>query len=406
MWADPVDFFFSLRRDYGDIAYFEIDEERLYVLNRAEFARDVFVTYQDDFLRVRQPNRAFLLTEGGLLGANGDEHLRQRVLGQPAFTREEVAATVSELVKRTTALSEKWEGVNQIELHSEMVRLLLGALVALYFGYDLGERTAALHALLEKAIRFVDVSMSPWTRWWETMRFKRVSERIHREIDVILKSRPPEGGDRFLVDRLIRGRTGDWGQLRREALTYLIAGYDTISTLLAWTFQLLSSNPAKRQRLQEEVDRVPAEDVASLVYCRWIIREALRLYPPAWHEARHSLRAFQADEYVVPENSTVLITQAVLHRDPRYFEEPESFRPERWDTPNEKPPVPYSYYPFGLGKHHCIAENFSVTAAVVILATLAKRWELSSARTEPLRLQNRAGILRARGGFPMQLTRR
>jgi cytochrome P450 len=202
-------------------------------------------------------------------------------------------------------------------------------------------------------------------------------------------------------------------QIRDEAMTIFLAGHETTAQALSWTWYLLSANPQAEARLHEELDRVlsgrlpSAGDTDRLPYTRAVVAESMRLYPPAWSIARRALAELELGGYRITRRSIVVTSPWIVHRDARWFPEPERFDPERWLV--EDPGRPRSaYFPFGGGTRICIGERFAWTEAVLVLATLASRWRAALVpghRVEPLpriTLRPRYGlkmVLRSRSGL-------
>jgi cytochrome P450 len=175
-------------------------------------------------------------------------------------------------------------------------------------------------------------------------------------------------------------------QVRDEAMTIALAGQLTTANALSWTWYLLSEHQEVERRLHEELDqvlggRLPAlPDIQALPYTEKVIRESLRLYPPAWMTARRAINHYEVAGYIVPARSIVMMSQYVVHRDARYFPEPLRFDPERW-TQEFKAALPkYAYFPFGGGPRGCIGEGFAWMEMILVLATLAARWKLRLVR--------------------------
>jgi len=181
-------------------------------------------------------------------------------------------------------------------------------------------------------------------------------------------------------------------QLRDEAMTLLLAGHETTANQLAWTLYLLSQNPGVEARLHDEVDALGgaplgADDMAKLPYARAVIAESMRLYPPAWIVGRRTLDEYRLGDYTIPPRTYVLMSQWIVHRDPRWWEDAEVFRPERWlaggsalDAARPK----FSYFPFGAGTRVCIGEQFAWMEGVLALATIARRWKLRLVAGHPI----------------------
>lgn len=199
-------------------------------------------------------------------------------------------------------------------------------------------------------------------------------------------------------------------QVRDEAMTLFLAGHETTANTLSWTFYLLSQNPAAEAKLHAEIDevlesRAPTfEDLPKLQYTEMIISESMRLFPPAWGIGRRSLVDQSIGPYSVPKDSIILLSPFVTQRDPRFFPEPEKFKPERW-TAEAKASLPaFAYFPFGGGARRCIGEGFAWAEAILILATLCKGWRVRLDQSNPVEL-NALFTLRPKNGIQMKLER-
>ena len=177
-------------------------------------------------------------------------------------------------------------------------------------------------------------------------------------------------------------------QIRDEAMTIFLAGHETTANAMAWTWHLLGDSPAVETKLHEELARVldgrtPAvEDVPKLEYTRAIAAEAMRLFPPAWTMGRRVVERHTIDGHTIEPGALVIVSQWIAHHDPRWWEAPNDFRPERWQSPAARPK--YAYFPFGGGSRICIGESFAWTEAILLLATIAQRWRFV-AGTAPTR---------------------
>jgi cytochrome P450 len=196
-------------------------------------------------------------------------------------------------------------------------------------------------------------------------------------------------------------------QLRDEAMTIFLAGHETTANALAWTWALLAKHPDVERRLHAELDEVVGagevmpEMIPRLIYTRMVIAEAMRLFPPAWAIGRRAVETCDIGGYTVPRDTIVLVSQFLLHRDRRFFPEPERFDPERWRPEQQHGRPRFAYFPFGGGNRVCIGESFAWMEGVLVLATLASRWRLELLDPPPLAMQ--PGITqRPAGGIRMR----
>ena len=161
-------------------------------------------------------------------------------------------------------------------------------------------------------------------------------------------------------------------------MTIFLAGHETTANAMAWTWHLLGTSPDVEARLHDELRRVldgripSMDDVLKLEWTRAIISESMRLFPPAWTMGRRVLQDHALGAHIVEKDALVIMSQWVVHHDPRWWHQPDSFMPERWLSPSDRPK--YSYFPFGGGSRVCIGEAFAWTEAILLLATIAQRW--------------------------------
>jgi cytochrome P450 len=250
-------------------------------------------------------------------------------------------------------------------------------------------------------------------------RFERARARLDAVIYRIIEEHRREGRDRGdLLSTLLHAvdeegdRTGMTDeQLRDEVMTIFLAGHETTANALSWTWYLLSQHPEVEAKLHAELAEVlagrppTAEDFPRLRYTEMVVAESMRLYPPAWAVGRLALEDHEVGGYLIPRGALVLVSQYVMHRDPRFFPDPERFDPERF-TPEAKSARPqFSYFPFGGGPRRCIGEGFAWMEGVLILATLARRWRLRLVPGTDVRTEPRI-TLRPKGGIQMSVNRK
>jgi cytochrome P450 len=422
---DPLAFFEELAA-VGDVVTVRIGPQRLYLVSHPELVRDVLVTHGRSFMKGRALQEAKRILGHGLLTSEGDLHLRQRRLIQPLFHQERVAGFGAEMVSAAERVSERWHDGAEVDVAGEMTELTLAIVGRTLFDADVERDARDVGESLTVAMEAFDRFMVPGAALLErlplpsTRRFQAARGRLDTIIERMIDERLADpGGHGDLLTMLLEAREEDGSggmsraQIRDEAMTIFLAGHETTAQALSWTWYLLSANPQAEARLHEELDRVlsgrlpSAGDTDRLPYTRAVVAESMRLYPPAWSIARRALAELELGGYRITRRSIVVTSPWIVHRDARWFPEPERFDPERWLV--EDPGRPRSaYFPFGGGTRICIGERFAWTEAVLVLATLASRWRAALVpghRVEPLpriTLRPRYGlkmVLRSRSGL-------
>lgn len=345
----------------------------------------------------------------GLLTSEGEHHLRQRRLIQPIFQRERVEAYAPVVLRHADALTDRWRGQSVVDVHAEMAALTLAIVVSSLFGSDLepGEAGAVGEAMSEVLGQYPRL-FSPLLRLTQRLplpanrRFAAAVARFDDVIARLIARRRAEGVDGDdLLSRLLRaqeqGRGMSARQVRDEAVTLFLAGHETTSNALSWAWLLLSRHPEAEARLHAEVDGVADRSVSALPWTGAVVAESVRLYPPAWAIGRRATAPHLADGWTIPAGSVAIVSPWLLHRDERWWPEPFAFRPERWLGDDGSRPKG-AYLPFGAGPRMCVGESFARQEAVLVLATLARRWRVRVEPGQPAGLQA-AITLRPRGGI-------
>src|SRR6185312_3841833 len=394
--ADPLGCIESLARTYGSISSCLLLRQRVFLLNDPELVKELLVVKHRSFVKDRGIQVAKRLLGEGLLSSEGEFHKRQRRLSQPAFHRERIAAYGAEMVRRSARMRDGWCDGAVVDAAKEMNKLTLGVAGQTLFGADVDREAADVGRALTEALEsFTLVRMSfadimeklplPSTKRW-------IAARAHldRIVYGMIEARRRSGednGDLLSMLLLATDTEGDGSamsdvQLRDEAMTIFLAGHETTANALTWTWYLLAQHPEAEAKLHAELDTVLAgrlptfEDVPALRYTEMVFREALRLYPPAWGTSKLLIAPWQIRQYALPAGTVVAAISYLVHRDPRYWPEPERFNPDRWTAEAETTRPRFAYFPFGGGPRQCIGEPFAWLEGILILATLAQRWRL------------------------------
>lgn len=428
---DPLKFMLDLTHTYGDISYFKMGGQAVYFINHPDLIRDVLVTHQDAYAKGRALQRAKRLLGEGLLTSENPLHRRQRRLVQPAFHRARITGYGEVMIEYAARFGERWRDGMQIDVAREMNRLTLAIVGKTLFGANTEAEADEVGTALSNLLGMFGYLMLPFSEVLEKLplpaarRFRQARAQLDAVIYRIINERRAsreDAGD--LLSMLLLAQDEEAGadsddtvkgdnrmsdvQIRDEALTLFLAGHETTANWLAFAWYMLATNPEVETRLHEELDRVldgrlptPA-DVPSLVYTEMVLSEVLRVRPPAYAVGRLSIKETTLGEYIVPPGTLVIMSQYVMHHDPRYYDEPDEFRPERWagDVRGNRPQ--FAYFPFGGGARRCIGDGFAWTEAILIIATLAARWRMRVAQGFTPELQPRI-TLRPKHGIPVTL---
>ena len=424
---DPLNLLTRLAREYGDVVQFRAGTQRVFLLNHPEHVRDVLVTHHGRFHKGRALQRAKRLLGEGLLTSEGEFHRRQRRLAQPAFHRQRVGAYARVMTEFAAETSARWRDGQTLDVSEEMMRLTLSIVGKTLFDADVQSDADEVGAALTEVMNLFGYLMLPFSELLEKLplpqrrRFERARARLDRIIYRIIEERRRGGRDRGdLLSMLLlavdeegdRGRMTD-EQLRDEAMTLFLAGHETTANALTWAWYLLAQNAEAEAALHAELDRVlegarapTVEDLTALRYTEMVVAETMRLYPPAWAIGRLAVEDHEVGGYLIPRGSLVLVSQYVMHRDPRFFPEPERFDPARFAPEAKEARPQFSYFPFGGGVRRCIGEGFAWTEAVLVLAALARRWQMRLAPGHTAEAQPRITLRPGKGGVVMTLKRR
>ncbi|MCL4266292.1 MAG: cytochrome P450 [Anaerolineae bacterium] len=403
--ANPPGFLQQLAQTYGSMVYFRLAHLHTYLLADSDYVREVLVTQADKFEKAaldRQILGKFL--GNGLLTSEGAFHARQRRLAQPAFHMKRIRTYAEVMVGYTDHLLAEWQDGQTRDVADDMMRLTMQIVSKTLFDADAVTEAEDTAVSVGRAIHDLQaVSNGDYRRgfvlpnWLPTAgnrKRKRAIAHYSQTIERIIGERRAtavngqiqDNGD--LLSMLMLSQDEDGGfmndrQLRDEVATLFAAGHETTSNALSWTWYLLSQNPAAEAKLHTELDavlngRTPTlDDLPHLPYTLQVIKEAMRLYPPAWIlNGRAPLTEVEIGGYTIPKGSMIFIAPYVMHRLPHYFPNPDQFLPERWTPEMEKGLPKYAYIPFGGGPRVCIGNSFAMMEAQLILATMAQRYRL------------------------------
>ena len=391
---DPLAFLTGVADRYGDIANFRLGGLDVYFVRHPDYVREVLITQRASFTMTALRAKINTVVGEGLFTSRGELHARQQRLMLPVFRKSRIEAYAGQMAELSLRMREQWQPGGVIDIANEMMKLTMLIASQALFDHDIGEDTQKVSRDIGTALEFFTRLSSPFLKLSlalplpSTLRFKKAV----RDLDVVIyrmieRRKRAAGAGTDLLSLLMQAKDDETNvhmtekQLRDEVLTLLIAGHETTANVLAWTFYLLAQRPDAEQRMHDEAKAVldgraafGAADLDRLVYTRRVMQEGLRLYPPGWFIGRQAQADVKLGGYTVPKGAVVMMSQYVTHRDARFFEEPERFRPERWEGDFQDRLPRGAYFPFSAGDRHCIGEGFAWQEALLILATLAERW--------------------------------
>jgi cytochrome P450 len=392
--ADPLAIYLRWAREFGDIFYYRAAWMDVYFLNHPNLIEAVLVSQSQNFAKdkVIQNSRWFL--GEGLLTNEGSGWLRQRRLSQPAFHRERMSAYGHTMAAYAEDMLDTWQNGETRDIHQEMMRLTMRIVAKVLFSVEVKEDTERVASALNTLMRHTSggrMILPPVMRHVPVpamLRVKRAVRELNEIVNRIIRERRASGKDTGdLLSMLMAARDEDGSgmtdrQLRDEILTFLLAGHETTAVSLSWTWYLISQHPEVEQKLQQELSQVLGgrtprlEDLPHLPYTDKVVKESMRLYPPAWSLARTVVKEVELTGFLIPVGANVVMSPWILHRDPRFFDQPEQFNPDRWTADATQRLPKFAYFPFGGGPRLCIGAAFAMMEANLLLAAIAQRFQL------------------------------
>lgn len=409
-WRDPLGFFLEARATFGDVVRFKFGPYDYYMVADPDAARHVLVEGAKTYTKSRNYLGLKLVLGDGLLTSEGEQWRRQRKLAQPAFHRERLAGFADTMAVATRSMLDRWSEEDRERsgaafcVHAEMMRLTFRIVGLTLFSSDVDGDAREVGDAMDVAMHWANdyaealIRIPPFVPTPTNVRFRRAMRTLDGVVYRLVAERraSEDGYGDDLLGMLMASTDEGSGsgmsdqQLRDEIITMVLAGHETTANLLSWTFYLLSKHPDAERRVRDEArrvlgDREPTlEDVRSLEVTRMVLEEALRLYPPAWIFERQTAEADELGGYRIAPGSIVGVCPYVLHRNPRLWDNPEGFDPDRFapDRAQERPR--YAYLPFGGGPRTCIGNHFAMMEAQIILAMVVREHALDLVPEHPV----------------------
>lgn len=395
---DPLGFLTHCGTNYQDIVPIRLGLSDACLLTQPNHIEQVLKD-RESFIKSRGFRALQTLLGEGLLTSEGETWFRQRRLAQPIFHQKRINGYGETMVARTQQMLQTWQDQETRDIHADMMRLTLNIVMKTIFDQEvtIGESSKIAHAL-DVAMDWFDSKRKQNFLIWEwfprpeNIRYKTAIEEMDQTIYALIQHRrqsSKKGED--LLSMLMAAEDADDGsrmsdkQLRDEVATLMLAGHETTANALSWTWMLLCQYPHIQRQLHEELDQVLSghsptiEVLPKLRYAKQIIKEAMRLFPPVALIGREAMQDYNIDDCLIPEGCLVIISQWVMHRNPRFFKEPDQFKPERWTDEFEKQLPRGVYIPFGDGPRICIGQGFAMMEAILLLSTIAQKYEVTLA---------------------------
>ncbi|MGZ5550432.1 MAG: cytochrome P450 [Nitrososphaeraceae archaeon] len=428
---DPLKMLTTISQTYGDISHFKFGKQDVYFFNHPNYIEEVLVTHYKNFIKSRGLQVSKRLLGSGLLTSEGDYHDKQRRLIQPTFYPKRINSYAEVMIKKTLNLCDNWKEGSVLDIHKEMTRLTLEIISKAVLGYDIKPEDDEIGDSLLTCMKYFNRLLMPFGELIEKIPILPINkgfQKAKRNLDSIvfrminehrMKLEKNEKKDNDLLFTLLQAQddSADSGkmsdqQLRDEVMTIFLAGHETTANALTWTFYLISEHPEIDERLQKEIYSIVGnkidisfDDIQKLEYTTKVLTESMRLYPPAWALGRQAINDCKIGKYIIPSGSIILMSQYVMHRNPLYFPEPNTFYPDRWTDEFKKKLPRFSYFPFGGGIRSCVGEPFAWMESILISAIINRLWKMNSIPSNKVILKPLI-TLRSKYGMHMKITRR
>jgi cytochrome P450 len=385
-------------RQYGDISHFSAFGMQFYFVNHPDYIQQVLVTDSEKYYKDRMTKlvgKKFL--GNGLIFNEGEFHKKQRKLIQPAFHHNRLKTYVDQINEITNAWLDRIENSQVVSIHPDMMKLTLAIVCKALFNTRISDGETG-HTVEQAMDYFHEVmgiearSVIPIPDSLPIPRKRRLKRSIHdlqQVVRGIITENRAKGGDDGSLISMMMSMTDehdrpamDDRQVMDESITLFMAGHETSALALTWACYLLARHPEIQQKLQHEVKtaldgrRPTMEDMPRLPFTTMVIKEILRLYPPGWILGREPIEPTMIGPYPIPKGAIIFISPYVAHRDARFFDDPDTFRPERFDPVHEKDIPRYAYFPFGGGSRICMGAGFATMEMQLVLVTIAQRFTM------------------------------
>jgi cytochrome P450 len=431
---DPIKTLMDIAHTYGDICHFKFGKQHIYLLNNPDYIEGILIRDHKNFIKSRGLQVSKRLLGDGLVTSEGEYHDRQRRLIQPAFHPNRIKGYGDIMTNHAVRMQERWKDGGTLDIHKEMMHVTSEIISKAVLGSDIKAEEDEVGLALQTCMEYFNRLQMPFGELIEKIPILPINkgyQSAKKKLDSIVYAMIKEHRDNEskgvyhkedLLYTLLQAQDTEAGigrmtdlQLKDEVMTIFLAGHETTSNALTWTFYLLSQHPTVDDRLYAELssvlgdkdaNRIPTvEDIPKLEYTEKVFRESMRLYPPAWTLGRRVINDYKVDRYLIPAGSIILMSQYVMHHDSRYFSDPDVFYPDRWSKEAKLHLPRFSYFPFGGGIRGCVGEPFAWMEGILLLATICRHWKMHHDRDHKVGLKPLI-TLRPKYGMRMKLESR
>jgi cytochrome P450 len=402
LFGDRIGMVERLGRQFPRIGRTQVGPMNVVLVNSPELVPSVLIEHVDDYQKgpvLRIISRPVL--GDGLLTSEGDVHRQRRKLVAPAFAHQRVSRYAQVFTDHTEAAQARWRDGEPVNIANEMMRLTLGIVGRALFDVDLLDQADTLGGDITAVQEYADRQMRMPFKLPYRKREKVALDRLNATIFGLIAARRASGEDRGdLLSMLLMSKDEETGehltdqQVRDEAMTLFLAGHETTAQAMSWSWYLMSMNTQHWERLR----------TGGMAYALQVMKEAMRLYPPAFVMARSALRDTEIGGFPVKGGDMVLISPWLLHRDARLFEDPLRFDPDRFLPEREAKLPKFAFMPFGGGRRICIGNQFALMEGQIILNTVAQHMTMDLLSKPPVGLEPYI-TLRPRGGVRVKINR-
>ncbi len=420
---DPIKFITRLQQEYGDVAAFSLLGNKSVLVSNPESIQRVLLETGKSFGKFKPTYAMQNILGNGLVTSEGDFWKRQRKLAAPAFHHQSIKRYADQMVAYAQDTVKGWSDGDVRDVHQDMMTLTQRIIMKVLFDVDVIENASQASEAFDAMMQAIGADMGGVEAVLPGFIPTPIRTRMLQGVSYIdsllleiIENRRAEGnsGRHDLLTMLMEARDDDGQPMTTEQLldeirSLYLAGHETTATTLSWTWHLLSSNPEAYAKVKAEVDAVlqgrtaTADDVQSLPYTNAVIKESLRCYSVAWITQRIALEDVELDGYHIGKDTFIFLSPWIVHHDPRWYNQPEAFMPERWLKDKAEQPPREVYIPFGGGPHICIGNGLAMMEAVLLLATFLQHYHVSILPDHPVE-RELAGTLRPKNGLKAKLT--